>query len=184
MKKYDGYDQAEAFTGDFEQITLGGHICKILKVTIEDKDYGQLMRIGFDIAEGEDKDFYKRQFNNAVKSNPDAKWRGMYYQTIKEDDLRFFKGFITVLENSNSGFKWDWDEKKLVGKLFGGVFGQEEYLNDKNEIKISTKCVFVRSTDQIRKGVPVPEIKRLKNTQSSNAPTSFYDNANTDDLPF
>ena len=186
MRKFEGYEKTEAFTGDYEQLEPGGYICKILKVITEEKPYGELLRIGFDVIEGEHKDFYKRKFEKAKLSNSEAKWQGMYYQTVKQDDLKYFKGFITAVENSNSGYKWDWDEKKLVGKLFGGVFGQEEFENNKGKIKLSTKCVWVRSVDQVRKGIEPPEIKRLA---GRSAPTSGWDPVSTnaesdDDLPF
>jgi hypothetical protein len=171
MKKYDGYEQAQAFTGDFETLAAGGYVCKILKVTSEDKDYGTLLRIGFDIAEGEHKDFYKRSFERKKLTNPDAKWGGMYYQTVKEDDLKYFKGFITAIEGSNSGFNWDWDEKKLVGKLFGGLFGEEEYEGTDGEVRKSVKCKQVRTADKIRTGdFTVPECKKLCGSSNN----SFY----------
>jgi len=162
MIKPQGFDQAVAFTGDFETLEPSGYVCIIKKVMVEEKHYGELLRIAFDIAEGEHKDFYKRKFEKAKETNAEAKWQGMYYQTVKEKEDGYFKGFLTAIENSNNGFKFDFDETKLTGKLFGGVFGQEEYLNNKNEIKLSTKCRFIRSVEQVGKGIEVPEIKKLK----------------------
>lgn len=175
MKKYEGYEKAEAYTGEYETLEPGGYICKILKVEAEDKEYGTLLRIGFDIHEGEHKGFYKRLFDRQKEKRPDAKWPGMYYQTVKGEDLRFFKGFITAIENSNPGFTWDWDEKKLVGKLFGGVFGQEEYMDKAGNIRLLTKCRFIRSIEQIKKGVSIPDIKKLNiNAPSETPQTSEY----------
>ena len=193
MKKFDNYDQTEAFTGEYESLPAGGYICKILQVKAEEpepgtKNYDTLLRIGFDIAEGENKDFYKRLFDRKKASKPDAKWPGMYYQTIKQDDLRYFKGFITAIENSNSSFVWDWDERKLKDKLFGGVFGEEEYeitLGKRaGEIGTSVKCAWVRSVDEIRKGnFKVPEVKRI--TRKATTSDGFYPVADSDDdLPF
>jgi hypothetical protein len=183
MKKYDGYDNAEAFTGDYEQLEPGGYVCQILKVVSEEKDYGHLLRIGFDIVEGEHKEFYKRQHARKKETNPQAKWPGMYYQTVKEDDLRYFKGFIVAIESSNPGFKWAWDEQKLVGKLFGGVFGQEEYIIQQGkragEIGLSTKCRFIRTIEQVRNGVDIPEVKQL-NGGHANTPVEVDES----DLPF
>jgi len=183
MKQYEGYAQAEAFTGDYEVLEPGGYICKILQVKSEEKVYGTLLRIGFDIVEGEHKDYFKRLLDKKKMTNPDAKWQGMYYQTIKEDDLKYFKGFMTAIENSNSGYKWNWDEQSLKGKLFGGVFGQEEYKGNDGKIHLSTKCRWVRSVEQVRKGVEVPEVKRLAggNTSTGYAP---IDTLADDELPF
>jgi len=188
MKNYEGYEKSEAFTGEFETLEPGGYVCKITKVVCEEKPYGELLRISFDIEEGEHKEFYKRKFVKAFEANSEAKWQGMYYQTVKTDDLRYFKGFITAIENSNSGFKFDFDEQKLVGKLFGGVFGQEEYENSNGEVKLSTKCVQVRSVEKIREGVGIPEIKRLKHSATDSlfatATDSFFTVDSNDVLPF
>lgn len=164
MRKYEGYEQAEAvIPGDYEILQPGGYICKILKVQTEERYYGTLLRIGFDIAEGEHEGYYRRRFDQKKQYDENAKWPGMYYQTVRQDDLRYFKGFITSIEASNPGFKWDWDEKKLVGKLFGGIFGEEEYEKQNGEIGTIVKCGFVRSVDAIREGkFKVPEIKRLQ----------------------
>ncbi len=185
MKKYEGYEQSQAFTGEFETLKPGGYVCKILKVESEEKPYGELLRIAFDIAEGEHKDFYRRKFDNDRQSNAEAKWRGMYYQTVKQDDLKYFKGFITSIEKSNNGYKWDWDEKKLVGKLFGGVFGEEEYQGNDGSIKTSVKCMRVNSVETVRNGVEPPPIKRLSNT-SNNLSNTFGNLLTEDDseLPF
>lgn len=188
MRKYENFDKVEAYTGEYEKLEPGGYVCKILQVKAEESDgtknYDTLLRIGFDIAEGEHKDYYRRQFDRKKQSNPDAKWPGMYYQTVKGDDLGYFKGFITSIEKSNPGYKWDWDEQKLKGKLFGGVFGEEEYKANDGSIKTSVKCRFVRSVDAIRNGdYVVPEKKTLaKPTKDVGGSPSLDDDS--DDLPF
>jgi hypothetical protein len=178
IQRVDNWDAVEAFTGDFETVTPGGHVCKILRVVAEDKDYGQLLRIGFDIIEGQHADFYKRKFDN--NTNAEKKWPGMYYQTIKKEDLKFFKGFITSVEKSNEGWKWNWNEQELVGKKFLGVFGEEEYEANDGTIKTVVKCRNIRSVDQKDK-IIVPEPKRI------NKPTAFVPagiQVVNDDLPF
>ena len=186
MKKYEGFEKVEAFTGDYEVLEPGGYVCKILKVVSEENDYGTLLRIAFDIAEGEKTGYVKRLFEKRKESFTDAKYPniGMYYQTIRDDEtsLKYFKGFTTAIEKSNNGFKWDWDEQKLVGKLFGGIFGQEEY-ESQGEIKLATKCRFVRSVEQIREGnFKIPDIKKLKKSNSNYGDFQTVDT--TDDLPF
>jgi hypothetical protein len=180
MKKYEGYDSVEAFTGEFEKLPPGGYICVILKVAVEEKNYGHLMRIAFDIADGPHEGYYDRQFKRRKENNKDARWPGMFYQTIKEDSLQYFKGFMTAIEASNPGFKWDWDEKKLAGKLFGGVFGEEEYLGNDNKVRTSVKCMYVRSVEQIKAGVKVPDAKKLEPYTQFGQEVTFTD----DDIPF
>jgi hypothetical protein len=184
MKNYSGYDKAETFTGDYERLTPGGNICVILKVVVEEKGYGHLMRIAFDIADGEREGYYDRQYKRKKENNPDTKWPGMYYQTVKQEDLKYFKGFMQAIEQSNSGFKWDWDEKKLVGKLFGGVFGEEEYLGNDGEVKTSVKCRFTTSVSKVKEGVKIPDVKRLP--CNSNGSNQYGNEVNLDDsdIPF
>lgn len=184
MKRYDGYEKADVYTSEYEKIELGGHICQIIKVEVEDKNYGSLFRIGFDIVEGPHKGYYKRLHNRKKEFDPKAKWPGMYYQTIKPGEEKYFKGFMVAIEQSNPGFKWDWDESKLNGKLFGGVFGQEEYKANDGSIKLTTKCRWVKSVEQVRNGVEIPEIKKL--TYSGNSSMGNYspDDSEDDGLPF
>ena len=196
MKRYDGYEQAEAFTGNFERLEPGGYICQILDVKAEEKDYGTLLRVAFDIAEGDNKGYFRQLFDKRKESYDNPKWPngGMYYQTVKSDDLRFFKGFITAIEESNSGYKWNWDENTLKGKVFGGIFGEEEYENNNGEIKAAIKCRWVRSADKVRSGdFEIPEKKALNNHSQPNntnmsAANDFYntlaEGADDGDLPF
>lgn len=181
MKKYENYEKTAAFTGEFETMTPGGYVAKILKVDSEEKNYGTLLRIGFDIAEGEKKDFFKKRFDQDKETNADAKWKGMYYQTVKESDLKFFKGFITAIEKSNNGYTWNWDEQTLVGKLIGFIFSEEEYEHSNGGIRISCKPTRVRSVEEIKKGVQVPPIKRLP--VDSSGWDAIVAQSNTD-LPF
>lgn len=168
MMKPAEWETTEAFTGDFKTITPGGHVCKILQARSQLTNTGkEQLAIMFDIAEGDCKDYYSEQHSRKAESNPDAKWQGVYRQLVEGNSLKFFKGMITAIEQSNNGYKWDWKEDSLRGKLFGGVFGQEEYLNGNGDVKLSTKLRFIRSVEQVRKGVEVPAVKKIQQTDMS-----------------
>jgi hypothetical protein len=195
MQKPEGYDETRAFTGDFEILPLGGHICFVKQAKLDKTKMGKdVLILLFDIFEGEHKDFYKRDFERRKENNAEAKWPAVYRQLTEGKSLSFFKGMITAIENSNGSYKWNWDESTLKGKLFGGVFGQEEYEANDGNVKLSTKCRWIRSVEQIRKGVEVPEIKRLagKNDTSTRGQQdngtlpdgNFYSMTDDDDLPF
>ena len=87
---------------------------------------------------------------------------------------------ITAIEHSNPGFHFNWDdpqnERTLTGKLVGVVFGEEEYLNDKNEKKKATKPFWMCSVDKIREGVEAPRPRLLEKQNS--APV------NNNEIPF
>ncbi len=183
MNKPAEWDNTEAFTGDFKSIAPGGYVCKIKQATVTESHSGKEMLIVlFDIAEGEFANYYGEQYVKKTESNPDAKWPGVYRQLTEGNSLKFFKGMIAAIENSNSGYKWNWDEKTLKGKLFGGIFGQEEYINNNSELKLATKLMYIRSVEQIKKGVDIPPVKKLNggNGQSQYSSDVFPD----DDIPF
>ena len=164
------YDSQEGFTGDYEVMSLGGHVCKIERAIVEETQYGKRLIIAFDVAEGEHKGFYRRQYDRKKAQDANAKWAGIVRQNIPTGDgsdsdnkaMGFFKGLMINIEKSNPGYTWNWDEKTLTGKLFGGVFGQEEFKTQTGEIKLATKCVQVRTVEAVRAGVEAPPVKKLK----------------------
>ena len=147
---------------EFSKVQPGGYICRIESVQdVVEKEY---LKIEYDFAEGEHKHHYFELFQ--------AKgfWGGRFIRSYKEKALPFFKGFITAVENSNPGYKWDNDERKLLTKFVGIVLAEEEYR--KNDGKIGTRLYVdqTRSVDEIRKGnYKVPELKRLQGADSFGA---------------
>lgn len=187
MNKPEGYDEAQAYTGDFETLELGGHVCKITGVRIEhtQNTNAEVLVIAFDIAEGKQKDFYKRRFEESKKSNPQTKWQGIYRQFTQGGSTPYFKGMIENIEKSNPGYNFastGFNEETLVGKLFGGVFGREQYRGQDGSLKFATKCRSIRTVEAVRNGIEAPEDKLLKEEQDN----SYFstDSYTEDDLPF
>lgn len=168
MRKFDDYNEVKENNFDREKLELGGHICKIQKAYVkefqgrETPEKFEFLYIEFDIAEPDEQEgFYKRRFaEDAKKDATNAKWKGLYKLSVpkgdgSENDDRSkvtFKTFITSVEKSNPGYDWqksNWDESTLVGKLFGGIFGIEEFENITGEVAYAVKCRFIRSVDAI-----------------------------------
>jgi hypothetical protein len=191
MNEPQGWNTAEAFTGDFETLPLGGHVCIIKGARIEQTASGsEMLVVAFDINDGNKYDgYFKRQHEHKKQSAPDAKWPngGTYRQFTKNKDgttNSFFKGMITCIEKSNANFKFNFDEKTLTGKLFGGVFGREQFESD-DGLKWATKCVSIRSTETINKGVEIPADKLVKGaTQPQGLPEGYTEISGDNDLPF
>lgn len=191
IKQFSNYDKTQAFDGDFETLTLGGHILVIKGTKIESYDWGDVLVLAIDIDEGEHKGFYQRQYDRRKADKPDAKWPGTWRQVIPKDDgsdkdnktKSFFKGMTTCIEKSNPGYTWNWDERTLASKKVGGIFGQEEFETTTGEVKLATKCFYLRSVDAIRKGVEVPPVKRLKKEPKDISGAPFPDDNDTP-LPF
>ena len=173
MRPIEGYDQAPAYTGESASLPPGLYKCVVKQVNVvQDRNQREQMVICFDIVEGsqkdgygsptaEHKDFYRKQFNARKQADPNVKWGGILRQLTHGDSLPFFKGMMTSIEKSNPGYRWDWNEKGLVGKYFGGIFQREEFLAADGQKKMATKCVQVRSLEGL-KDARIPEGKRLQ----------------------
>ena len=153
-------DNVQEFTG-FDK-AVGGFVLGV--VDVEDIPEKEYLKITYDIAEGEKKNFFTTRKKDTGWDLPNL------IRSYKDSALPFFKGFVTSVENSNKGYKWDNDEKKLVGKLFGGVLAEEEYQKQTGNVGTRTYVSDIHSADKIRKGdFTVPELKKLAVTTSTNA---------------
>ena len=132
IKKPAGYDEAAAYTGESQQLPKGKYVCVIKQVATQtSKNGNKQFVILFDVAEGEQKDFFQKLFNaDKAQNSADAKWRGVFKQNMEGKGLSWFKGIITSIERSNNfTFQWDKEnnEKTLAGKKFGGIFRRRQY---------------------------------------------------------
>lgn len=214
MKAFAGYDEVKA--NNFpERLKLGGHICKVLEAKIESftsqkdgKTYEQLI-IKFDIeSPDEQAGFYANKFSeDASKDALNAKWKGFHRISVPTDNSEDFiksrfKAFTTSVEESNPGYKWNWEENTLVGKVFGGVFAFEEFTNQEGKTITMSRIRYVKSTDKIFE-VEIPkvkmadgtymdyddyvEMKKAERANSENSVANATSDAGTmsgDDLPF
>ena len=145
------------------------------------------MVLMIDVADGYHKGFFQQAFDRNTQS--DKKWPngGQYRQLTEGNSLPFFKGMITAIEESNAGFTFDFDEKKLAGKMVGCVVGREQYKKDNGELAFATKIMQIRSVEAIKAGVEPPEDKLLESQQtSSSAGFGFGTEVvfDDDDVPF
>jgi hypothetical protein len=139
---------------EFKKLAPGGYTAMIVTaVDVPEKEY---LKIEYDIAEGE--------FANHYQGLYEAKnfWGGSFIRSYKEKAQSMFKGFLTAIKNSNSNFIFKNDEKQLVGKLVGVVLGEEEYRKNDQSIGKRLYVHSTRSIEEIKKGVDIPEFKKLK----------------------
>lgn len=195
MKKIDNFNTNANEVSDFVNLKPGIYVCKIMGVEdVSDKEY---LKVYFDIVKSEKNEpEYVGFFQKMYDSNKEYGWgiSGTTYRSYKESARGFFERFITVIRKSNPNFNWNWNENILVNKMFIGIFQEEEYLNDDNELKTSVKLQEMRSIEAYKNGdVKFVEKKKeidKKNIVSVKQPVqqqeqnpTIYD-ISDDDLPF
>lgn len=185
LKKPTDWDKIDGIEyGDYEQLELGGHEVVIKNAYEYTGKTGNVsLKIEVDIA-GKDKQvgFYQKQYDNNISS--DRKWPSgaCKYVSLKEDEncIALFKGFTTAVENSNPGYKWNFDEQTLIGKKLCGVFGLEEFEKQDGKIGTTVKLVQFRSLDKL-KDVQIPKVKLIDDTYVTIEEYQKRQNSKSDD---
>lgn len=184
-----GYDKAAAYDGSSERLPAGGYICKILKAWCETTRSGaEKLVLALEIAEGEFAGYAKKQYERRKSNNPNATWPCIYdVFTLRDGETNpYFKGMLKCVEESNAGYKWNWQEATLANRLVGMIFREEEFLAQDGSVKTTVRPAFARSVERIRNGVDVPEIKRVNNVQANTNPlqNAGFTEVNDSDFPF
>ena len=179
MKPFKGYDSVQPYK-TAEKLPAGGYVLKILEAREMKYEWGSVLLISFDIAEGEHKDFFANNYKS--QQGEDKKWKGTYRLNVPKDDgseadqwkQRRFKTVINAIEDSNKGYFWDWDEAKLKGKTVGALFNNKEYeFNGRNGF--FTNCHSLVEADVIREGRFTIPADTLLKRDSAAVPYGNYD---------
>ena len=182
IKKFGDYEQTKGDSDGGEQLPRGGYVCKIIGAKVQENEYGQSIKIAFDIAEGEHKDYFQKKYD--ANTNEDKKWPGTFLLNVPADDgtdrdkwsKRKFRTFTDALEDSNAGYHFDWDEGKFKNKLVGFVFNYREWKAPDGRYVMSPNVAKTTSVDKIRKGsFKVPEDKLQKKSFDSPGQTGTGD---------
>ena len=190
IKSYNGFKPERTSTR--ETLPVGGYVAKIMDATVISYDWGDVLKVDFDIAEGEYKGFFATDYRN--NTNDDKKWRGTYRINIPNESNQYFdsqrksfNNFIACLEETNSGFHFDWDESKLKGKGIGVLFRNKEWEYN-GSTGWTTECCAVTTAKDIREcNFKMPKDKPLKaKTASTGAysASAFAPVEDDSDLPF
>lgn len=138
-----------------------------------------------------EKEYFKVPYEIIEATKPeDEEFVGMYAKRKKENDLDFpkiiisykesalpvFKGSMRAISESNNlnlniDGDFDFDAKDFKGKVCGAVIGEEEYENQKGEIRVRSTIKWLRSVDAIRNGdFKMPELKKLSQEKKESSP--------------
>lgn len=189
INKPANYDTTEAVIGGgSKRLPLANYICKIVQVVpTMSKKGANMLKIAYDIADGDFTDYYMNQFKTmqerAKKEGKDApKWpfNATHYIMTDGDFVGRFKGFIKCLEESNPNFTFAWDETKMAGLLFAGQMKSvpREY-NGKTYTDVRLANIY-----------PISEFDTMPDAYAENPKDDgftgggFGSTTNTDDIPF
>lgn len=183
MKPITGY--AEVKATDFnapERLPIGGYIIRILDVKEENYQWGDVIILRFDIAEGERKGFFDKQYK--AMSDEYKKWKGTYRLNVPQQkgdteeavnkykrSLGFFKSQIEAFNKSNNiniDCSKEWDTGVLKNKLVGAVFGNKEWEYN-GKTGWFTNCDHLIGVQDIRDdNFKIPADKPLKTKADTN----------------
>jgi hypothetical protein len=165
MQIIENWNEVEAKgMEDFKALPIGAYECIIRKAEVyrNPNNGKESFKVEVDIANGEYKGYFQKRFDTNPNSTKTWDNNATRYLSFQGDNIAYFKGFITCVENSNPGYKWDWDETKLTNKKICGVFQYEEYENQEGKKGVKVRLNKFRSLDKM-KDIEVSDSVRLLN---------------------
>lgn len=197
MKPFSNYNETQAMT-DSAKLPVGAYVCKIMGAEVKSYSWGDRLEISIDIIEGEYTGFYATNYRN--QTTEDKKWKGILRLSVPVDDgsdsdnlsKKMFKTAMVAIEESNSGYHWDWNESGLKGKVIGCIFRNEEWVYNGRSGWAAQPFKFI-TPEMVRSGnYTLPKDKPHKNNSGgmnnygsnpANIPNDFEEVA-ASDLPF
>lgn len=162
----------------------GGYVGKIINVIVE----GEIIKIYFDIAQGEFKDTYMKEYKQAGGSSSfdSSKWnkKAVVNYNFQYTGAKYaFAQLLDDLEASNQAFKWNDETNDLKGKLVGVVYRKNEYEDKFGDLKTGTDFPEFTTVKNITENKFSIDPKNKKDKEaSSNNETTF--NIDEDDIEF
>lgn len=156
---------------------VGGFIIKF--GTAEDLPEKEYFKVPYEIIEAtkpEDEEFVGMYAKRKKENNLDFPKIIISY---KESALPIFKGSMRAISESNNlnlniDGDFDFDAKDFKGKVCGAIIGEEEYENQKGQVRVRSTIRRLRSVNTIRNGeFEMPELKKL--SQNKKEKSAYVD---------
>ena len=176
---YKGFE-AKKSGGFLELPPKGAYVAEIQAVRFVEGTDGQRDRIEcfMEIVEGE----YANRFHEVYEDQKErfgddsAKYKGIFRLVPPVDGdedwrKRSFEGNLWCVQESNPGYTWDWDEKKLKGKKVGINLRKRLYTyNDKD--RETVEIARFETVDDVRNGKVKPAKDRDQREKQSSESVS------------
>ncbi len=189
MRPFDGYEAKKKAVREI--LPAGGYVVKVLDVAEQVYTWGNVLEISFDIVEGDRTGFFSKDYKDNI--NEDRKWRGKYRLNEPKNDgsekdgwtKATFNSAMFAFEDSNDGFHWDWDEKKLKGLTVGALFRNKQWEYNGQTGWTTECCELIPAQDVRENSFRMPKDKPLKKQAGqTSTPADFEEITDDDDLPF
>lgn len=180
MKKFGGFEDAQKsarYSGS-AKLPEGAYIAKIMNVKYVEGENGNSDRIDiqFDIAEGDYKGFFKKQYEENTQE--DKKWKGKTSIYVPSDDgserdgwtKNTFAKWTNALEDSNTKYKWDWDESKWKGLQIGLMFALKGNVIEGKEVTYTEVRYPLSVEDAKKPDIKIPAIKKRNGYTGNSVP--------------
>ena len=164
MKQIKNFDSVKVSNGGSKKLPVGIYEAVVTFVDYKEYDWGNVLEVYWDVHAGDYKGFYAAMY--AEDTSEDKKPKGKFRLYEPKDDgsekdewtKQKLKRFTNALEDSNKGYKWDWDEKKWKGLKFGAVVGEHETYIDGDHTIVFTELRFPVSIEDVKTGkVNIPD---------------------------
>lgn len=195
MKQFEGF-KSEASGKKFPMLPAGTYVAAIKNVKVDGQEPDQQLVLRLDIIEGDWAGYYTKRYENDSHSagfaqNYKANYKGdLRIQVPNPDnskrnhpewDVRTFNNAIFCIEQSNPGYKWDWNEAGLKGKVVGINVREGTYNGN-----LYTQIGRLEVADDVRKGI----VSTMRPKEPSGQAATTVDqqtgfvHVETDELPF
>ena len=145
-----------------------------------------------DIIEGEYKGRYAEVWKDQDEKFGKATFKGTFrlIPYVEDDEdwrRRVFESNLWCVEQSNPGYEWDWDEKKLVGKKVGINVRNRLYTYN-NKDRSTTEIACFETVDDVRNGKcklkPDRDQRKPHDDEDSTDGAEFTDVSKNVDVPW
>ena len=191
---YNGFEAKKS--SSFAQLPpIGAYVAEIQAVRIVEGENGQRDRIEcfMEITEGDYKGRFHEVFEDQKERFGDgAKYKGIFrlscpFENDEDWVRRMFEGNLWCVQQSNPGYEWDWDEKKLKGKKVG-INIRNRYYTYNGKDRSTVEIAKFETVDDVRSGKCKPakdrDQREKKDEPESTDGKEFTDVSKDVDVPW
>ena len=194
MKPTYGNFEAKKSGGYIELPPVGAYVAEIQDVRTSEQFDHTIIELMVEITEGEYKGRYHEVYEDQRERFGNATYKGVFKLTAPNDNdedwrVNTFQGNLWCVQESNPGYKWDWDEKKLKDKKVGISVRKRLYTGqDKDGNPVDRETLEIGRFETIA-DVQAGKVKpmKVKDTRKKNESTSgsdFTDVSKDVEVPF